>query len=240
VNAAFLLMTSAWIAGSDPVPPAHPPAAPVVETHVPAAPHGSPSMHGGVETAASHEEGEGKHERKRPFKTYFDNLPGSRLFRKYEKDEKPEGCCVEHRAPVVTVPRPTTITYTPPVYYHTLPGCPDCDTPSKGGLFSKLRGKFSKGDTVEAGCSTCSSSGPAPVHPVPAATDSPHSPAPMGVSPSAPGQMAPTIAPKKMEPTIPSKDPARMPDKISASNPLPVITPASNKSPIQINRENPF
>ena len=232
VNAAFLMLTSAWMAGADaghpvPIPAPAPaivaPAAPVpvaVEHAPPVVSSGSSCLNGGCASSASHEVAEsGGH-----------GKPGlfSKLKGKFHKEKSCEDCEEEKHEPVVCVPAPIAICRPEPT-------CTTCGT-HQVGLFSKWKGKYSKATPAapDAGCDSCAhSSEPTPV-----------------VSPVGPSYpiMTPTpvLVPlplQKMEPLIPpSKEaPKKMPDKVSGLPISPIITPASNRSPIQIGTsDNPF
>jgi hypothetical protein len=241
MNAAILLLTSAWMAGADAAPPAQPPA--------PAPAHGVASnggacMNGGCGTVSNCETCEGEHSKP----GLLSKLKG-KLFGKHKKEEEAE----EPHGPVATVAKPIALTYSGQVFYPQ--NCTTCER-ERINLLGKLRGKFSKGEaTTTAGCDTCSSATPVapapPAHPAPAAPVHPAPavhPVPVESAPKAmPSTIQPTpstiILPKtpeapKVEPKV---EPKKMPEQIGSQNTLPIIiTPTSNKSPIQINRDNPF
>jgi hypothetical protein len=181
VNAAYLVLTTAWLAGDAPAAPAPPPAAPVVSAPIGG---GCGGGCGSATDACCEDQCGGKQ-----------GLFG-RLKAKFKKGnacgcEAAPTCCAPVQQHCCPAPAPTCCA---PVQHHS-----DCceDPCKKPGLFAKLKGKFKKGnDCCESsyggGCGTscgCNGGGIGGVYSAPATG------APAESIPSAP---KPGEAPRKM------------------------------------------
>ena len=213
MNAAFLLVTSAWLAGADPAPPAKPIPAPVASpapalAPAPAYASGSCSS-GGCDTCGDAcSSGCGKH-------SFFSRLKGH---------GHKKGCGCEEVSSCSTCAAPAPVA--------TTSCCSSCDTcgdpcARKHGGF--LKGLFAKHGHKGCGCETaaCDSCG---------ATTSAPAAWPAAPAPLAPGKPAgePLPAPKD----LPSK---KMPSGASLNGaPSLDITPAASKITETETNKNPF
>jgi hypothetical protein len=192
VNAAYLMLTTAWLAGADPVPVTPAPAAPVV-----AAPIGGGCGGGcGCATDACCEK-EG----------LFARLKAK--FHKNECCEPAPTCCAPK--PVCCAPKPVCCPAPKPVCCapaptccHAAPTCGcGCEEP-RVKLWDKIKAKFHKNDCCESSCSSCGCGGAAvptaaPIEAIPAKPNAGQAmPKPMGGSAMMNGGMivTPVVAPR--------------------------------------------
>ncbi len=145
MNAAFLLVASAWLAGGEP-PPSTTPTPPAPQAAPAPAPYGGGSCGCGCASTCGCNEGE------KP--GFFDRLRG-----RFHRDHGDCGCTP---APCQCAPAPV---------YHAAPcACSSpCDTCERPSLFERLRGRFHRGgecgcgDTCGSpGCSSCGGGAPLP------------------------------------------------------------------------------
>jgi hypothetical protein len=156
VNAAILLMGSAWMAGAE---TAQPPPAAMPAPGAPVAAYGGAAYGGGCAgcgaPAGCCDDGCGK---KHGLLNRGNRGGGGGLFGKHHKGG--DCGCAPAPAPCCAAPAPV---YTAPVYTGFTTACCDpCGGGDKHGLFSKMNGRFghhrNKGGCCDTGCATACAS----------------------------------------------------------------------------------
>jgi len=222
VNAAFLLVTTAWLTGADPVAP--PPVAPAMKPAM-VAPGAPPVMAAPMAAEGCSSCGDSA-----PCGSGCSESVGHRLRGLFACHKKSCGCETSAPAPAPTccapAPAPTCSTC---ATHHESCGC--------GSLGGRLKGLFHRKsccETVAADCGGCATCGDAPAPMM--------APAPGPVAPR-PVEPIPAPGPGKKMPNAPKTTLFNSPESI----PVPVSTPALETAPAVVpnvpantDRKEPF
>lgn len=202
MTAAYLLMTSAWMAGADPVPPAASPAPAPMPVPVHAVPAAGPGCGACPAPAPACDDSCG-------------GKPGllDKLRAKFAGMRSKGGCdCTPCGTPL----------FSKPVFAGFTTAASDCgDSCGKPSLLDKLRAKFKRGDSCGCPSAGCETSGCTTSYAAPLAGCALPAPPPAAVPSAAPPAQPPQTMPK------PEAAPAPVEKKSSLRPVPPAITPVS-------------